>query len=174
MRCRFILEDICSRLEGGDRQGASGFLLHPSRGSFDALPEDQGSIVSCRERGGPSPGRQERTLLLRYASGFEQKARLGFSVLEDRTCGVITRLDVRPRKASKAKAVFSAKESDIVRRVKPELAGAMRAASPESARAAYIDAVLMQILQEGIRLTQERGEKKAAPDPLDRPLIQKE
>lgn len=174
VRCRFILDEVCARLQAGDRPGASAFVIQSPLGDFASLPLDQGAILSCRrvktfrlmsaKRKAPLA-----SLLLSYGSKSTQEVALSFDSLGPWTCGFISEVQIGPRrfmKDGKAFLDFSIQWDGSEDGGDDALAG-RRPEEDDSPRSAYVEKVL-----KGIRAERERRE--AEKDPLARPLIQKE
>jgi len=188
VRCRFIVEEVCARLQADDRAGAAAFIGSDSAADFASLPGDQGRIRSCRRIRpskllGTASLRPQMSLLLGYESKSSQEVGLRFGALGRWTCGLIAAIDIGPRRFQKDGQDyydFSIQSSwgadgslEWVeggqagpKSKKDKLAG-LQPERDDSPRAAYLARVLEEIRA-------ERKLRGAARDPLDRPLIQKE
>lgn len=174
VRCRFILDEVCARIQAGDRPGASAFVIQSPSGDFEFLPLDQGDILSCRRvktsRLMSAKKKEPLTsLLLSYGSKSTQEVALSFGRLGPWTCGFISEVRIGPRrflKDGKAFLDFSIQWDGSEDGGDDALAG-RRPEEDDSPRAAYVEKVLKSIRAERER---REGEK----DPLARPLIQKE
>ena len=184
VRCRFILEELCSRLTAGDRAGAAAFMIGTGPRDLGSLPDDRGLVASCRPVL-PESGRDKAKLkmVLGYASGPPQEVGLRFAALGRRECGFVSELQVagrRPREndgPADGSAVQWIEHSDgsvdmaeggeVRWRSKADPISRLKPERDDSPRAAYIRRVLEQI-------DAERERREAGKDPLNRPLIQKE
>ena len=184
VRCRFILEELCSRLTAGDRAGAAAFMIGTGPRDLGSLPDDRGLVASCRPVL-PESGRDKAKLkmVLGYASGPPQEVGLRFAALGRRECGFVSALQVagrRPREDDGPAdggavqwvehsdgSVDMAEGGEVRWRSKADPISRLKPEKDDSPRAAYIRKVLGEIRAERERLEAER-------DLLSRPLIQKE